>query len=51
MINYKNLIFEMNKELKLNLENKSNFKMEKVFRRNIKNFFFSLLYMLSTNKN
>jgi len=50
MINYKNLIFEMNKELKLNLENKSNFKMEKVFRRNIKNFF-SLLYMLSTNKN
>ena len=49
MINYKNLIFEMNKELKLNLENKSNFKMEKVFRRNIKNFF-SLLYMLSTNQ-
>jgi len=41
MINYKNLIFEMNKELKLNLENKSNFKMKKDFlEETLKIFFF-----------
>ena len=40
MINYKNLIFEMNKELKLNLENKSIFKMEKDFLEETLKIFF-----------
>ena len=31
MINYKNLIFEMNKELKLNLENNLILKWKKIF--------------------
>ena len=40
MINYKNIIVEINKELELNLENKTNFKMVKEFLEETSKIFF-----------
>ena len=40
MINYKNLINEINKELELNLENKTNYKMIKEFLEETSKIFF-----------